>query len=174
MKTKQLILLITMSLSIFFPNFSFAQFVDTKWKVISHVGETWFSKPEEIIGKYQEFYKGWAEGVFYSCDYAGQSMTYNKYTPKEFLNNKEFSLFEETKIMLSEDDIFVHRITCNGKKGFDRKIIYPFVTQDNSNKAYYLFEGAIFILKRWNGDIGLGPLRKPFFIDTYKSPTYKW
>ena len=24
-----------------------------------------------------------------------------------------------------------------------------------------------------NGDIGLEPLRKPFFIDTYKSPTYK-
>ena len=150
-KTKPLIFLITMSLSVVFTNFTFAQYpvpaIDTDWKVISHVGETYFSKPDEIIGKYQSFFKGWAEGVFYSCDYAGQSMTYNRYTRKEFLSNKEFSLFKKTKIELSDSVIFVHRITCNGKKEFDRKVMYPFVTQDNSNKAYYLFEGAIFILK---------------------------
>lgn len=82
---KKFILMIV--LIVFFPSFVFAQFVDTKWKVIDHVGETWFSEPEEIIGKHQEFYKGWAEGVFYSCDYAGQSKTYNIYTQKEFLSN---------------------------------------------------------------------------------------
>ena len=154
-KTKPLILIITISLSIYFPNFAFAQYLDTKWKVIGYVGETWFAEPDEIIGKYQEFYKGWAEGVFYSCDYAGQSTTYNRYSPKEFLSNKEFSLFKETKIELNDDFIFVHRITCNGKKeGLEtesnisnRKVFYPFVMQDNLNKAYYLFEGAIFILK---------------------------
>ncbi len=150
-KTKPLIFLITISLSVFSPNFTFAQMIDTDWKVISHVGETWFAKPDEIIGKSQSFFKGWAEGVFYSCDYAGQSATYNRYSPKEFLSNKEFSLFKETKIELSDGVIFVHRITCNGKKEFDRKVMYPFVTQDNSNKAHYLFEGAIFILKETRG-----------------------
>ena len=66
-------------LLIFFTTTSYANFIDTKWKVLNVVGETWFSKSENIIGKYQEFYKGFSEGVFYSCDYAGQSATYNVY-----------------------------------------------------------------------------------------------
>jgi len=145
MKLKALILttLLTMSFS------TLANYIETRWKVTSHVGEAWFAKPDEIIGKYQEFYKGWAKGVFYSCDYAGQSMTYNSYTPEEFLKNKEFSLFDETQIKFNEDTIFVHRVTCNGEKYFDRKVLYPFVTQDNSKKAYYLFEGAIYILEQY-------------------------
>ena len=147
MKNKKIKRILILIVALFFSNTSIANFTDTKWKVSSHVGELWFSKSEEIIGKYQEFYKGWAEGVFYSCDYAGQSKTYNTYSPKEFLNNKEFSLFGETQIKFSEEKIFVHRITCNGEIGFDRKVLYPFVTQDNSNQAYYLFERAIFILE---------------------------
>ncbi|MAY69554.1 MAG: hypothetical protein CMK40_03450 [Porticoccaceae bacterium] len=136
----------------FLSNLSFANFVDTRWKVLSYVGETWFSKPEDIIGKYQEFYKGWAEGVFYSCNYAGQSMTYNSYSPSEFLGNKEFSLFGEQQVELNEDTVYVIRITCNGDNARDRRVLYPFVTQNNSNKAYYLFEGAIFTLvDEWIG-----------------------
>ena len=72
-------------LLVFFTEISHANFIDTKWKVSNVVGETWFSKSENIIGKYQEFYKGFSEGVFYSCDYAGQSATYNAYN----LNVKE-------------------------------------------------------------------------------------
>ena len=143
-KMKKLVLILILA---FLSNLSFANFIATKWKVSSYVGETWFSKPEDIIGKYQEFYKGWAEGVFYSCYYAGQSMTYNSYSPSEFLGNKEFSLFGETNVELNQDTVYVHRITCNGKNGNDRKVLYPFVTQDNSRKAYYLFEGAIFTLE---------------------------
>ena len=143
-KMKKLVLILILA---FLSNLSFANFIATKWKVSSYVGETWFSKPEDIIGKYQEFFKGWAEGVFYSCNYAGQSMTYNSYSPNEFLGNKEFSLFGETNVELNQDTVYVHRITCNGKNGNDRKVLYPFVTQDNSRKAYYLFEGAIFTLE---------------------------
>jgi len=143
-KMKKLVLILILA---FLSNLSFANFIATKWKVSSYVGETWFSKPEDIIGKYQEFFKGWAEGVFYSCNYAGQSMTYNSYSPSEFLGNKEFSLFGETNVELNQDTVYVHRITCNGKNGNDRKVLYPFVTQDNSRKAYYLFEGAIFTLE---------------------------
>ena len=149
---KKLVLLLILA---FLSNLSFANFIETKWRIVPHskwkvssfVGETWFSKPEDIIGKYQEFFKGWAEGVFYSCNYAGQSVTYNSYSPSEFLGNKEFSLFGETHVELNQHKVYVHRITCNGKNGNDRKVLYPFVTQENSRKAYYLFEGAIFTLE---------------------------
>ena len=60
-----------------------------------------------------------------------------KYANKSF--NKLFDFIDE--------EIFVHRITCNGKKGFDRKVMYPFITQNNSKKGYYVFEGAIYILE---------------------------
>ena len=116
-------------------------------KIIEFSGEAWFAGTKEIIGKTQEFYKGWSEGVFYSCDYAGQSKTYNTYITEEFLNNKEFSVFKKSNIKFINKKIFVHRITCNGKEGFDRKVMYPFITQNNSKKGYYLFEGAIYILE---------------------------
>ena len=140
-------------LLVVFPKFSVAQFIDTKWKVIGYVGETWFANPENIIGKYQAFYKGFANGVFYSCDYAGQSATYNTHTITEFLVNKEFELvnqekafskvFEENGLMNGNTKVFVHRITCNGSKVADRRVLYPFITVDGSNKAFYVYEGAI-------------------------------
>ena len=136
-------------LLVFFTETSHANFIDTKWKVSNVVGETWFSKSENIIGKYQEFYKGFSEGVFYSCNYAGQSATYNVYNLNEFLSNKEFNLFKKLsyELNLIDTKTYVHRITCNGNDGDGRKVFYPFVTQEESNTGYYLFEGAIFILK---------------------------
>ena len=38
-----------------------------------YLGELWCAEEEVIIGKNQEFFKGFADGVFNSCDYAGQS-----------------------------------------------------------------------------------------------------
>ena len=136
-------------LLIFFTTNSYANFIDTKWKVSNVVGETWFAKSENIIGKHQEFYKGFSEGVFYSCDYAGQSATYNVYNLKEFLSNKEFNLFKKFsyELNLIDTKTYVHRITCNGNNNKTRKVFYPFITQDGSNTGYYLFEGAIFVLK---------------------------
>jgi len=130
-----------------------AQYIDTKWIVTGYFGELWFAEEEDILGKHQEFYKGWADGVFYSCDYAGQSKTYNTHTIGEFLVNKEFELvnfekaffkvFEENGLMNENTEVFVHRITCNGSKVADRKVLYPFITVDGSNKAFYVYEGAI-------------------------------
>ena len=97
------------------------------------------------------------DGVFYSCDYAGQSATYNAHTIKEFLKNKEFELvnqerafskvFAENGLVDESTKVFVHRITCNGKETVDRKVLYPFITVDGSNKAFYVYEGAIITLK---------------------------
>ncbi len=78
-----------------FPTILSAQYIDTKWTVTGYFGELWFAEEEEILDKHQEFYKGWADGVFYSCDYAGQSATYNTHTIKEFLGNKEFGLVNQ-------------------------------------------------------------------------------
>ena len=64
------------------------------------LGEAWFADTKNIIGKTQDFYKGWSKGVFYSCDYAGQSAIYNSYTPDKCLKNKEFSLFKNLKLIL--------------------------------------------------------------------------
>ena len=139
-----------------FPSILSAQYIDTKWTVTGYFGELWFAEEEDILGKHQEFYKGWADGVFYSCDYAGQSATYNTHTIKEFLGNKEFELvnqdnafskvFAEHGLLNENTEVFVHRITCNGRKVADRKVLYPFITVDGSNNAFYVYEGAIITL----------------------------
>ncbi len=127
-----------------------ANFVETKWEVTKYYGEAWYANPESIIGKFQEFHKGYAKGVFYNCDYEGQSYTYTKYeTLKEFLENKEFFLFNKyiSIIETSGGNIYVHRITCNGSNEQNRKVFYPFITFDKLKIAYYLFEGAIYKLQ---------------------------
>ena len=141
---KKLVLIVAL---FFTPYNAFSDFIDTKWKVVGFSGEAWFADPRLTLGKTQEFNRGYAEGVFYSCNFAGQSATYNVYTTEKFLANKEFEKFKKLNIKFDSNKIFVHRITCNGKKGSDRRLMYPFVTQDNSNKGYYLFEGAIYHLE---------------------------
>ena len=140
-----------------FPSILNAQHIDTNWTVTGYFGELWFAEEEDILGKQQEFFKGWADGTFYSCDHAGQSKTYNTYTIEEFLGNKEFGLvnqdkafskvFVENGLLNKNTEVFVHRITCNGRKVSDRKVLYPFITVNGSNKAFYVYEGAIIILK---------------------------
>lgn len=94
-----------------------ANFIETKWQVKEYFGEAWYAEPKNIIGKFQEFYKGYSQGVFYNCDYEGQSYTYTKYESlDEFLENKEFLLFNKYlgNIKILDGAIYVHRITCNG------------------------------------------------------------
>ena len=139
------------------PSLLTAQYIDTNWTVIGYFGELWFAEEENILGKQQEFSKGWADGVFYSCDYAGQSATYKTYSMTEFLGNKEYELvnqdnafsevFAEYGLLNKNTKVFVHRITCNGRKVLDRKVLYPFITIDGSDKAFYIYEGAIVTLK---------------------------
>ena len=74
-----------------------AQHIDTKWTVTGYSGELWFGKENQIIGKFQQFNKGWADGIFYSCNFAGQSKTYNSYYIQGFLKTREFLLFNKEK-----------------------------------------------------------------------------
>ena len=139
------------------PSILSAQYIDTKWTVTEYFGELWYAEEEDILGKHQEFFKGFADGVFYSCNYAGQSATYQSYTIKDFLENREFELVNQHKAfskvfakhgLITEDaKVFVHLITCNGKKVIDRKVMYPFITIDGSNKGFYIYEGAIITLE---------------------------
>ena len=63
-------------------------------------------------------------------------------------NDSNFKVAQkENEVIFLDEEIFVHRITCNGNNGFDRKVMYPFITQNNSKKGYYVFEGAIYILE---------------------------
>jgi hypothetical protein len=128
----------------------FAQTVDARWIVTKFAGEAWFAKPKSLIGKSQDIRKGYAQGVFFSCDFEGQSMTYHSYDMAEFLANKEFDVFAKLRSELGfkGKTVFVHRITCNGKTAKTRRVLYPFVTVEPGKKAYYLYEGAIYQLKR--------------------------
>ena len=136
-----------------------ANFIETVWIVDSFVGDPTFADPKKILGQRQMFYRGSAKGVFYSCDYAGQTKTYNTYSFDAFLNNKEFDLFAKYKEQLFKiknknvvpSKVYVHRITCNGKDDpKKRRVLYPFITLGDYEKwqrAFYLYEEAIYILK---------------------------
>ena len=78
-------------------------------------------------------------------------------SPKEFLDNREFFLVNQEKAFANvfadngltdkNTEVFVHRITCNGKTVNERKVMYPFVTVAGSNKGFYVYEGAIIIFE---------------------------
>jgi len=54
-----------------FPSISYSNLYDGIWEVTDVVGESWFSLKKRHIGKTQEFYKGSAYGVFFTCNYRG-------------------------------------------------------------------------------------------------------
>ena len=126
-----------------------AQFVDTNWTVVEVKGETWYANSSAILGQVQSFEKGWAQGPFFNCDFDGLSKTYTSYKkPKNLLKNPEFRLLKDLDLEFNDGRIFVHRISCEGygvaKK---RMVLYPFITQEGSTKAYYIFEGAVYALE---------------------------
>ena len=129
----------------------YADFVDAEWTVEKFVGGAWFFEPEEFVGGTQSFNQGYADGVFYTCRYEGQSLTYNRYLPEDFFQNPEFKLFGILKGEISENatTIFVHRITCANPEGNSSpKVLYPFVTNDVRQRAWYLLDSSVFSLKR--------------------------
>jgi hypothetical protein len=124
-----------------------ADFIDTEWRVVGFTGEAWFIEPQRLIGEAQRFHAGFSDGPFYSCDHGGQSTTYTKYSNNEFFANPEFSLFIPLKhgMTLSSNALFVHRITCEGSGSpNERRVMYPFVTNEARKSAWYLFEGGVF------------------------------
>jgi hypothetical protein len=87
--------------------------------------------------------------VFYNCDYAGQSSPYTRYDNESFFINSEFELFLPLReeMTLSSESLFVHRITCEGDGNpANRRVMYPFVTNEARKSAWYLFEGGVFSL----------------------------
>ncbi|PIE14860.1 MAG: hypothetical protein CSA68_09325 [Rhodobacterales bacterium] len=126
-----------------------ADFIDTRWSVVDFTGEAWFISPQSVIDQSQTFNRGYAEGVFYTCEYAGQSSTYTQYNNAAFFANPEFELFLplQEEMTLSSEVLFVHRITCEGGGNPDkRRVMYPFVTNEARKSAWYLFEGGVFSL----------------------------
>ncbi len=125
---------------------AFPQILDVEWKVVGYAGEGWFEKPENVLGKTQTFHKGWAEGYFIQCEFQGLSKTHTRYNLEEFLANPEFALFKklENQLEFQGNQVFVNRITCHENK----KVLYPFVIIEPGNKAYYLYEGAIYIFEK--------------------------
>lgn len=127
-----------------------ADYIDTTWSVVGWTGEAWYIEPQSVIGKTQMFNKGEAEGIFYKCDFKGQSSTYTTYNSvDDFLEIPEFELFKpaERELRQSGPKVFVHRITCEGSgRPADRRVLYPFVTTEARHSAYYLFEGGYFSL----------------------------
>ena len=78
-----------------FPSILSAQYIDTKWTVTGYFGELWFAEEEDILGKHQEFYKGWADGIFIPVTTQGSLKPI--VLIREFLVNKEFELVNQEK-----------------------------------------------------------------------------
>ena len=130
-----------------------ADFLDTTWYVEKFTGEAWALDPATIMGAGQNFYRGYSEGIFYSCDYNHQSKTYTTYDIESFFLNPEFRLFEplRSEISSSAQTIFVHRITCSSPDDVgNRRVLYPFVTNDVRQQAWYLFEGGVYSMRSHN------------------------
>lgn len=129
-----------------------ADFIETIWKVEKFTGEAWFVQPMKVIGQTQMFDGGYAEGVFYDCEFNGQSMTYTTYANADFFENPEFEKFVTLKAdtEADSDTLFVHRITCNGSELVPPRVLYPFVTNETREKAWYLYEGGVFSMLKAN------------------------
>ena len=108
-----------------FPSISYSNVYDGIWEVTDVVGETWFSLKKRHIGKTQQFYKGFADGVFFNCNYRGLVTTINRYTLDEFLNKKEFRLFRkyQDELDIVGTKLSVTRKTCTGNYLANRKVM---------------------------------------------------
>jgi hypothetical protein len=133
-----------------FPSISYSNFYDGIWEVTDVVGESWFSLKKRHIGKTQEFWKGYAGGVFFTCNYKGLVTTRDSYTLDEFLNKKEFRLFRKHQNKLDSEgtEVSVTRETCTGNYLASRKEMYPIVNFENWDKAFYLSNGVIFVMEQ--------------------------
>jgi hypothetical protein len=133
------------------PATGYSNSIDGSWSITGFSGEAWFVKPNNLIGKTQEFSGGSSSGPLYSCDFAGQSMTYTTYENDDLFANAEFTQFGPLReeMTLSSKKLFVHRITCDGNGDpSQRRVLYPIVTNEARASAWYLYEGGVFSLFR--------------------------
>ena len=135
---------------VLFPSISYSNLYDGIWEVTDVVGERWFSLKTRHIGKTQELWKGYAGGVFFTCNFKGMVTTSKDYTLDEFLNTKEFRLFSKHKdeLDLVGTKVSVTRKTCTGNYLASRKEMYPIVTFEDWDRAFYLSNGVIFVMEQ--------------------------
>jgi hypothetical protein len=129
---------------------AFADFIDTTWTVTGFTGDASFIDPETVIGDTQSFDGGFAEGVFFTCDFAGLTVDYTRYEGTSFFRNPEFVRYLPLRDEMTDAStaIFVHRISCEGRGDpLRRSVLYPFVTNEIRTHAWYLFEGGVFTLR---------------------------
>ena len=127
-----------------------ADFIETTWTITAIAGEWFVGDAADLIGQTQAFEGGWAEGAFYSCDFAGQTMGYTVWGVEDFLANPEFAAFDAVAddLRALDSPLYVHRITCLGVDAPDaRAVMHPFVTNDSHAVAHYAFGGAVFTLE---------------------------
>lgn len=126
-----------------------AQMVDTQWVVDDFRGDAIFIQPQTLMGQAQVIQGGFAQGPFYACDLAGQSMRYTRYGLDEFFQNREFEVFKlwRSELSAGAQHVFVHRIQCAGEDAAQRRTLYPFVTNDVDQFAWLAFEDGVFRLK---------------------------
>ena len=132
------------------PSISYSNVYDGIWEVTDVVGETWFSLKKRHIGKTQELWKGYAGGVFFTCNAKGMVTTSKDYNLDEFLNTKEFRLFSKHKdeLDLVGTKVSVTKKTCTGNYLASRKEMYPIVTFEDWDRAFYLSKGVIFVMEQ--------------------------
>ena len=126
---------------------SYAYPVKTTWVVEKYIGTAPYSKPEELVGKTQRFFKGLAEGAFFNCDYGSLVSNYATYTYEEFFNDKQFTLFLQQKLKLdfpTNKKVYVEKLTCADNKS----VLFPFIQFEDGETAYYEFDMVIYQLKK--------------------------
>ena len=76
-------------------------------------------------------------------------MTYTTYANEDFFKNPEFDQFIPLQVNMSADSdtLFVHRVTCNGSEPVPPRVLYPFVTNETRQRAWYLYEGVVFSMR---------------------------
>ena len=140
---------------VLFPGISYSNLYDGIWEVTDVVGESWFSLKKRHIGKTEELWKGYAGGVFFTCNAKGMVTTSKDYNLDEFLNTKEFRLFNKHKDELDivGTKVSVTKKTCTGNYLASRKVMYPIVNFENWDKAFYLSNRVIYVMEQdWSSD----------------------
>jgi hypothetical protein len=122
-----------------------ADFIETTWTVTKFAGEASQIDPEAAIGQTQAFDGGWADGVFYACDFGGQSMGYETFPVDDFLASADYAVFAlvADDLRAGGDMVFVHTISCDAPSA----VLYPFVTTPAQSQAFYAIGDGVFTLE---------------------------
>lgn len=116
--------------------------LDQDWRVSSFtmgaISALSNEEAETLIGEVQHFYKGYAEGPFFQCDYEGLSKSY-EVGPFDALMEQLPEAEGFQSLALGDATVFVHALSCEGN-GADAL----FLTNADSTNAYAGLDGVLF------------------------------